>query len=201
MHDYAIFGHDRANIGRWLGFASITAAGGLAQLFTFANSLTGIDAFLKASVATGAIYFGLHWAFNKWGWKIPFFKIPDLNGVWDVKGQTLTEDGSTMYDWDAVIGIEQSWKEISIHLKTKNSQSNSYTATLSKRGGPTGGWLLSYSYRNEPELEQSHELSSHKGYCEIEFDNQLTLGKTAYFNSAGRRTFGVMKLVRQKTND
>ncbi|WP_445117125.1 hypothetical protein [Acinetobacter sp. WZC-1] len=60
--------------------------------------------------------------------------------------------------------------------------------------GPTGGWLLSYSYRNEPELEKSYELNSHKGYCEIEFDKELKLGKASYFNNSGRRTFGVINL-------
>lgn len=198
MHDYAVFGHDRVVIGRWLGFASIVLAGGIAQLLTFANQLTGWSAFTKATITTGLIYVGLHWIFNKWVWKIPLFEIPDLNGKWLLSGQTLQEDGSVKYYWDGEIGIEQNWKQILIHMKTQNSQSNSYTATLSKRYGPTGGWLLSYSYKNEPEIEQSHELNPHKGYCEIEIDKNLTIGKASYFNSRGRRTFGVMKLTKEQ---
>lgn len=197
MHDYAVFGHDRVVIGRWLGFASITIAGGIAQLLAYANEHTGLDAFAKATITTGIVYLALHWIFNKWVWKIPLFEIPDLTGRWVLTGETLQEDGSVKYNWDGEIGIEQNWKQILIHLKTKKSQSYSYTATLSKRHGPTGGWLLSYSYRNEPELEQSHELSSHKGYCEIELDTKLTMGKAAYFNSGGRRTFGVISLKRE----
>jgi hypothetical protein len=197
MHDYAVFGHDRASIGRWLGLGAIVISGGIAQLLTMANDLTGLDAFTKVTITTGLIYFALHWLFNKWIWKIPFFEVPDLNGTWEVKSQTLNEDGSTRFDWEAEIGVEQDWKKILLHLKTKKSQSNSYTATLSKRYGPTGGWLLSYSYRNEPELEQSHELNSHKGYCEVEFDKDLKTGRASYFNSAGRRTFGVMDLTRK----
>lgn len=199
MHDYAVFGHDRVVIGRWLGFASIVLAGGIAQLLIFANQLTDWNAFTKATITTGLVYVGLHWIFNKWVWKIPLFEIPDLNGRWILTGETLQEDGSVKYNWDGVIGIEQNWKQILIHLKTKNSQSNSYTATLSKRYGPTGGWLLSYSYKNEPEIEQSHELNAHKGYCEIELDTNLTVGKAAYFNSGGRRTFGVMNLRKELT--
>jgi hypothetical protein len=196
MHDYAVFGHDRAAIGRWLGFISIAFAGGISQLLALASNLSGVDAFAKATITTGIVYLVLHWFFNKWVWKIPFFKVPNINGTWELTGQTLNDDGTTKYDWEGSIGIEQSWKDILIHLKTKNSQSESYTATLSRRFGPTGGWLLSYSYRNEPELEQSHELNSHKGYCEIEFDKDLTVGKASYFNSAGRRTFGLMNLKR-----
>jgi hypothetical protein len=197
MHDYAIVGHDRATVGRWLGFASISIAGGLAQLMAWANNLTGIDIFTRATITTGLVYFCLHWAFNKWAWKIPWMDIPNLNGKWILSGQTLNEDCSTRFNWDGEIGIEQDWKSILIHLKTKNSQSSSYTATLSKRHGPTGGWQLSYSYKNEPELERSHELNAHKGYCEIEFDSGLSIGKASYFNSAGRRTFGVMTLKKE----
>lgn len=196
MHDYAIFGHDRAAVGRWLGVASISATGGIAQLLAWANNLTGIDAFTRATITTGVVYFGLHWAFNKWAWKIPFMSIPNLNGKWILTGQTLNEDGSIRFKWDGEIGIEQTWKTILIHLKTRNSQSFSYTATLSKRYGPTGGWQLSYSYKNEPEIEQSHELNFHKGYCEIKFNQCLSDGKASYFNSGGRRTFGVMILKR-----
>jgi SMODS-associating 2TM, beta-strand rich effector domain len=196
MHDYAVFGHDRAAIGRWLGVASIILAGGIAQICAYANNLTGTDAFTKATITTGVVYFALHWVFNKMAWKIKCFEIPNVNGKWKLSGQTLNDDGSTRFDWDGEIGIEQTWKSISIHLKTKNSQSQSYTATLSKRFGPTGGWLLSYSYRNQPELEQSHELNAHKGYCEIEFDNTFNKGKASYFNSGGRKTFGVMNLTK-----
>ena len=196
MHDYAIFGHDRAAIGRWLGFLSIAVAGGIAQLLALAGNLSGVDAFAKATITTGVVYMTLHWIFNKWAWKIPFFAVPDMNGSWVLAGITLNEDGTTKYNWEGTIGIEQTWKNIVIHLKTEKSQSDSYTATFSKRFGPTGGWLLSYSYKNEPELEQSHELNSHKGFCEIEFTKDLTIGKASYFNSSGRRTFGVMDLTR-----
>lgn len=197
MHDYAVFGHDRAAIGRWLGFIAIILAGGISQLLAWANNLTGIDVFAKATITTGVVYFFLHWLFNKWVWKLPYIEIPDLNGTWQLQGKTLDENGETKFDWSGTLGIEQNWKTISIHLKTENSQSDSYTATISKRHGPTGGWLLSYSYRNEPEVEQIHDLSSHKGFCEIEIDNELKVGKASYFNSKGRRTFGIMNLVKE----
>jgi len=200
MHDYAIFGHDRAAIGRWLGFVAIIVSGGIGQLLAWANSLTGLDAFTKATITTGVVYFGLHWIFNKWIWKIPFFEIPNLSGRWVITAQTLDEKGNTKYDWSGEINIVQNWKQILIHLKTEKSQSDSYTATLSKRHGATGGWLLSYSYKNEPELEQSHELNTHKGFSEVEFDKKLEIGKASYFNSAGRRTFGIINLTKDKND-
>lgn len=197
MHDYAIFGHDRSNIGRWLGLGAIIIAGGFVQFFAWANSITGWEAFTKSSVTVGTIYFFIHWLFNKLAWKIPFFSIPDLNGTWKVEGITLDENGNAKFNWEGELGITQDWKNIVIHLKTKNSQSQSYTATLSKRHEPRGGWLLSYSYKNEPELEQRHEINPHKGFCEIEIDENLKKAKAAYFNSNSRRTFGIMNLSKE----
>lgn len=194
MHEYAVFGHDRANIGRWLGLIAILISGGITQLSSLLTSMTGWEAFSKGTVTVGVIYFVIHWAFNKWAWKIPFFKIPNLNGVWKVSGQTLDEDSNTKYNWLADLDIEQNWKQISINIKTEKSQSESYTATLLKRNGVRGGWVLSYSYKNDPNLNQIHELNSHKGFCEIEFNKDLKLAEGTYFNSAGRRTYGLMSL-------
>lgn len=198
MHEYAVFGHDRAAIGRWIGAAAIILGGGISQAFFLAETIIGLEIFAKVTISTGVIYFILHWLFNKYIWKrIPFFQVPNVAGTWDIVARTLNEDGSTKYSWDGVLGIEQDWDKISIHLKTQKSQSNSYTATLAKKDGPIGGWRLSYSYKNEPELDHSHDLNSHKGYCEMEIDANMRFAKSAYFNSNGRRTFGVMELRRR----
>lgn len=194
MHDYAIFGHDRSTIGRWLGVGAIITAGGITQLLAWANSITGWEAFAKTTITTGVIYLVIDWLFNKYAWKIPLFSIPNLNGTWKIVGKTLDENGDTKFDWSGELLIQQNWKSILIHLKTKSSQSSSYTATLAKQNE---GWLLSYSYKNEPKLEQSHELKPHKGFCEIEIDKQLKTGEASYFNSGGRRTFGNMKLTKE----
>ena len=190
MHEYAVFGHDRATVGRWLGVASITVAGVAAQLVTWASTLTGLESFAQATVTSGLAYFVLHLVFNKWGWKL--LTLPDLTGTWDIEGKAIDGDGNITYEWKAVAGIEQSWKNMLIHLKTKSSQSDSYTAILMRNNSPTSGWQLSYSYLNEPEVQSSHELGIHKGYCEVDFDDQLKSGSAAYFNSKGRRTVGVM---------
>ena len=199
MHDYAIFGHDRSAIGRWLGVVSILIAGGISQVLIVLNDMTGIEAFGKATFTTAIIYFGLHWLFNNLIWKLPFFEIPNLSGEWELVGKTLEENGGTKYDWTATIAIKQTWKDIVITLKTDKSQSYSQTATMEKLHG-FNGWLLSYSYKNEPRTEQSHELNAHKGYCQIEFDKNLIEGDASYFNNNGRRTFGTMQLKKAKND-
>lgn len=196
MHDYAVFGHNRASIGRWLGIASVILTGAISSLISWVYELTGFQAITGVAVTTGVVYFGLHLLFNKFAWKIPFFKIPNLSGLWKVAGATLTENGEIKYQWDAEIDIEQTWEKIVICLKTENSISESYTATLAKANGSQAGWRLSYSYSNNPNIEQSHELYSHRGYCELLIDKSLESATAAYFNSNGRRTFGKMELTR-----
>ena len=173
MHDYAIFNHNRATVGRWIGVFSLSIAGGISQLLAYLYSWTGINAFTQATVTTAVVYFILHFLFNKYVWKY-IYGIPNLNGKWKVEGKTLNEDSTIKYDWNAEINIEQTWKKIVIHLKTKNSKSFSYTATVQKIEGPAI-WLLRYSYGNEPNLEKCHELNAHKGYCQIELELDLKI--------------------------
>ncbi|WP_421289151.1 pancortin-3 [Aeromonas veronii] len=198
MHDYAVFGHSRATVGRYLGFLSVILTGLISSVILWLHQVEGLSFMSVATVSTAAIYFALHWVFNNYVWKkVPLLKIPDLNGVWSVRGETLSEDdGVIKYNWEAEIDIEQTWEKISINLKTKQSSSESYTATLAKKSGTRGGWVLHYSYSNSPDASQFHELNSHRGYCEVIFDKELTSGEAAYFNSNGRRTFGKMYLTR-----
>ncbi|EMN7270064.1 pancortin-3 [Vibrio parahaemolyticus] len=197
MHDYAVFGHNRATIGRWLGVTSVIVTGGLSSLFLWMQQETGLEVFGKAVITTAVVYFILHWLFNKFVWKVPFFSIPDISGIWSVRGETLTEDGDVKFNWTAEVDIEQTWEKISINLKTAQSSSSSYTATLGKKSGTKGGWILHYSYTNNPDSSQYHELNSHNGYCELIFDKTLHRGEAAYFNSNGRRTFGKMYLNKE----
>ncbi|WP_081304672.1 Cap15 family cyclic dinucleotide receptor domain-containing protein [Aeromonas hydrophila] len=197
MHDYAVFGHSRATIGRYLGTTSVILTGLISSIMLWVSQFDGLTFMATVTISTAALYFTLHWLFNNHVWKIPLFKIPDLNGVWLVRGETLSEeDGVVKYNWEAEIDIEQTWEKVSINLKTKQSSSESYTATLAKKSGTRGGWILHYSYSNSPDASQFHELNSHRGYCEVIFDKELTSGEAAYFNSNGRRTFGKMYLTR-----
>ncbi|HHQ4902770.1 TPA: hypothetical protein ACSP3M_004068, partial [Aeromonas veronii] len=175
MHDYAVFGHSRATIGRYLGTASVILTGLISSVILWLHQVDGFSFMAGATVSTAAIYFALHWVFNNYVWKkVPLLKIPDLNGVWSVRGETLSEDdGVIKYNWEAEIDIEQTWEKISINLKTKQSSSESYTATLAKKSGTRGGWVLHYSYSNSPDASQFHELNSHRGYCEVIFNKEL----------------------------
>jgi len=198
MHDYAIFGHNRATIGRWLGIISIVLAGAASSLFAWLYEATSAETYVAAIVTPAIIYFILHCCFNKFAWKLLSFSTPNVSGVWSVQGKTLNEDGSTKYDWKAEIDIEQTWEKICVTLRTSQSSSESYTATLAAKPGTKAGWVLHYGYSNTPDSNQYHELNSHKGYCELVFNKELSQGEASYFNSNGRRTFGQMTLRKEK---
>lgn len=197
MHQYAVFNHNRDLIGRWLGVSSLLIAGGIAETLVWLEGLSGWQVFAKATITTALVYFFLHWLFSKYIWKAALVGVPDINGSWDITGSTLGTDGTNIFQWDGRLTIEQDWKTILVTLRTSESRSLSYTATIFKHGGDRSDWILTYSYKNEPDLEQSHEMNSHRGYCEIVFDRDFRSGKGSYFNSSGRRTAGVMELVKE----
>ena len=81
MHDYAVFGHSRATIGRYLGTASVILTGLISSVILWLHQVDGLSFMAGATVSTAVVYFALHWTFNNYVWKVPLFKIPDLNGV------------------------------------------------------------------------------------------------------------------------
>ncbi|MBU2895247.1 MULTISPECIES: hypothetical protein [Vibrio] len=198
MHDYAIFNHSRSTIGRFLGVASFVLASGLTSGFAVLTAATGTTIFAGAGITSALVYIGLHWVFNQQFWRLKWFEIPDINGLWEVRGETLNEDGTVKYHWESELDISQKWEKILISQETTQSCSNSYTATLEKRNTTKGGSILHYSYKNTPKTGEFTELQNHTGYCEIKFDQDAKSGEAAYFNSNGRRTFGKMYLTKKE---
>lgn len=204
-HEYSVMGLDRTSIGRYLGtFAGLmsscvamlaTIGFNLAQHFGLSDSITGLIIFpVNASV----FYFLGHLAFNKWVWRRPIVQsilgVPDLNGEWSCIGQTKDNDGNTIYKWNGTVTITQTWEKIRVYLNTGQSSSRSKSASLVKE--PGRGYVLMYSYQNEPKLGEP-ELRTHVGYCELQLDEDLSSAEGDYFNNRGRVTFGRMKLTKK----
>lgn len=198
MHDYAIIDHNRANVGRLLGGASLALAYlislGLLKLakISFFENLTNF------TVSTGSLYLLIYYLFNKFLWKIPLFKLPNIQGIWLINGETIDQNNQFLYKWTGKLVVEQTWNKIAITLKTKQSESKSYTATLRKEPGDQDKWTLYYSYNNTPYIDQQCNLTSHKGYCEIIFNKANKTAEGSYFNNFGRYTFGKLSLKKSK---
>ncbi|MBL8405812.1 MAG: hypothetical protein JNL16_14810 [Dechloromonas sp.] len=204
-HEYSVIGHSRAMIGRWLGVGAGLLSSLIASLaagaFALADALglthQGPDPIVIP--VTAAMFYALgHLAFDKWAWRKALVHkvigIPDLNGKWTCQGTTLDpETGQTTNQWKSIITITQSWEKIHVHSEADASRSNSVAASIIKQDGV--GFILMYSYRNEPKPGQP-ELKAHVGYCELHISEDVTTADGMYFNSSGRFTHGKMLLIR-----
>lgn len=200
-HEYCVVGHSRASIGRYLSILSAA----LASAFTVVGALwlqlavyLGLPTWaniVAVPLSGGLIYAGVHWGFNKWGWRwfFRFVGLPNIDGEWACQGQTFDNDGKPSYEWTADVSITQSWEKIRVYLRTSQSSSSSASAALIPEGG--GRWMLMYSYRNDPRAGET--ISPHLGYCEMSFESGYQRGEGDYFTARGRGTQGRMILTRK----
>lgn len=201
-HEYAIVGHRRSIVGRWLfNLAAVLASGFTAAGIIIANFAVAwglppsVQSWLLAPISAAAVFVAVDFVFTKWGWRLfcCFGVLPNISGKWNCLGETIDDDGNTEFQWSGYLTIKQDWEKISVNLKTPTSGSFSVAASLLPEG--LGGWMLMYSYRNEPRQGEP-ELRSHIGYCELHFDDKLMAAQGDYFNARGRRTAGRMNLAR-----
>lgn len=197
MHDYAIINHNRVNVGRWIGVASILLSSLISVVLVRFSEISSFKMVANFTVSSGVVYLLLYYFFNKFFWKLAWFKLPNIEGVWSINGKTIDQDGKIVFEWKGELDIEQTWDKIVISLKTKQSKSESYTATLRKEPGSKGGWILYYSYKNESKINEQRDLSSHKGFCEITFNGVNKIASGNYFNNFGRYTFGTFDLKKK----
>jgi hypothetical protein len=204
-HEYTILGGiNRAKVGRYLSviaaFISATivfillSAVDIAKNFGLSVNLTPS---ILSLISAGAVFSLLYWFLENYAWKWgvigKFLKVPDLSGTWHCDGQTINPDGTHSYKWKAKVTIVQSWDKIRVRLTTEQSGSNSNSAALIC--DDADGYRLFYSYKNDPQIGEV-QISSHRGFAEIVFNRDLTMGKGEYFNGYGRYTFGQMRLRR-----
>jgi hypothetical protein len=203
-HEYAVIGHSRAMVGRFLGIAAGLASSGIALLFATAITYAERWGFLQERAfwtlpLTATIFYTLrHVAFDKWAWRtwlVHFvIDIPDLRGKWNCIGETIDPiTGSVVYKWTAEVTISQGWEKIRIYAETKQSRSRSVAASILVEEDV--GCILMYSYRNEPRPGEP-ELKAHHGYAEWHISPDGSSAEATYFNGGGRHSGGRMKLSR-----
>jgi SMODS-associating 2TM, beta-strand rich effector domain len=204
-HEYAVIGHSRAMVGRYLGIIAGLASSGLAVLIATAITYAEQWGLLQTRAywtlpLTAAIFYTLgHLAFDKWAWRtwlVHFvLDIPDLRGKWDCAGETIdASTGAVTHNWTAVVTISQGWEKIRIYVQTAQSRSRSVAASIVVEEDL--GYILMYSYRNEPRPGEP-ELKAHHGYAEWHIAADGSSAEATYFNGGGRFTGGRMKLTRK----
>jgi hypothetical protein len=204
-HEYSVIGHSRATIGRYLATFAGVASSAIAALIVFSFDIAkkleltaSNPGVIVLPISAALIYTIGHALFDSWLWRwkpiLKILKIPDLNGKWNCNGKTINSAGITTHEWTAEVRITQTWEKLRIYLNTGQSKSASIAASLVHE--PGRGYILMYSYRNEPRAGEV-ELHSHIGYAELELNEDLTEAYGDYFNNKGRLTCGRMNLTRQ----
>jgi len=203
-HEYAVIGHSRAMVGRFLGIIAGLASSGVAVGIATVISLAERWGFLQARAfwtlpLTAAIFYTLgHLAFDKWAWRTWLIHlvldIPDLRGKWQCEGETIDPvTGAVTHKWSAEVTVSQGWEKIRIYSQTAQSRSSSVAASIVVEEDV--GYILMYSYRNEPRPGEP-ELKAHYGYAEWHIAADGATADATYFNGGGRYTGGRMKLTR-----
>jgi hypothetical protein len=202
-HEYVVLGGvNRAQIGKYLTHAASVVSGVLVWMLLGAVDLAraaGIGVNLPPVVLSLAgattVYAGLYLLFRKWVWRLPWvmrwLKIANLSGAWDCTGTPFPRPDSLATPWTGIVTITQDWDRFRVHLKTRQSSSNSLVAALTH--DPIEGFVLLYSYRNEPKPGET-ELAAHRGFARLTFRKDLAHADGDYFNGDGRHSSGTMTL-------
>lgn len=206
LHEYSVYEHSRATLGRYLIVTAGLIAWLISGLVLGLWRLGSTYGYLPAPPETfilvllpAAIYPMLYWIFDYYLWKMPGLStlvgVPNISGKWECAGLTVSNngDGSKPGEWHGVVTITQNWDKIKIFLITDNSISESISASLVKEPGL--GVKLMYSYENRPKTAACN-LAKHTGYSELLFNPEFTSAEGGYFNNMGRITHGSMKLTK-----
>lgn len=173
MHDYSIDKHPKEKVLFFLALVAITSAPIIKELAEYLVSLlevsTGWSSAPVVAVPVFGLFAGLYFLFDKYLWKISWFRkvllVPDLNGKWRCNGHTNLKNAEQVdYDWNATVSITQSWSKILIHLNTSQSESKSISASIYHEAGV--GYRLLYQYNNKPNANEL-DLNNHSGSAEL----------------------------------
>jgi len=157
--------------------------------------------FTGGGVSAMAVFGLLHWFLDARLWKLKWVRgllmVPDLNGTWEVNGETICgPDGVAGVNWEGTMEIVQSWTKISIVQKTTKSSSKSDCASIYH--SPGEGFILTFNYGNKPGISERN-MNSHAGTCRFVFDANGLLGSGEYYTDHSRKTAGKIT-ARRKVN-
>ena len=121
---------------------------------------------------------------------------PDLNGRWEVAGETSYQGGER--EWTAKASIEQTWSTLCIQQEGQTSISRSTSAAIRVKHSPRRP-ILTYEYHNDPMPHASPTLLPHRGFAELQMsppDEPLRLAGDYYTHPKYRSNYGTLALTR-----
>ena len=121
---------------------------------------------------------------------------PDLNGRWEVSGESSYRGGERL--WTAEASIEQTWFRLCIHQESQMSTSKSTSAAIQVKHSSRRP-ILTYEYRNDPKPHSGPALLPHRGFAELQMsppDEPLRLTGDYYTHPKFRSNYGSLTLTR-----
>lgn len=207
QHEYSVVEHSRTRIGMTIAFLATAVGGaittGLAMLLVYLTDLGfSFPIVVLFPLTSTAIFGGLFFLFDKFVWNKNRLRrligVPDISGDWELSGQSFDTDNQPKYAWEGKVQITQSYERITVYLRTSQSSSESISAAIINKG--RAGWLLIYSYSNQPKPGES-DMSAHFGHCEILFSEDLRSAEGKYFNGGGRFSHGTLALSKEISDE
>lgn len=214
MHTYSTDNDTRIVIYGLLGVISWFLVVGIGQATSLLAS--GLPALTGGTISWGLAFTGLSTAFSRFGWKTNIAratgasKSPDFSGKWDgyiktsydghIPETALHESNDPEADMQRVaasLHIKQTWRKISIHLSTDNSESDSTGATVLTQDGR---WpSLTYQYGNKPDADTEPSMASHDGTADLSLkqDREQDVLEGFYYTGPGRENYGEMYFERR----
>jgi hypothetical protein len=193
MHPYATDSDERQKVMLGLATISIFMSWLVHTMFQTINFSPPWWSDIPSFIGFYGIFLAL---FDKWLWKIKFFrqtglvKTPILSGTWE--GHIVSSYDDHEKQTKATIEVFQTWTEIRVKLVTNTSVSYSQTASLVTDNPDCT--ILSYDYINEPKPNAIKTMHSHRGMARHE--HIITEGcetlDGSYFTGRDRKNFGAL---------
>lgn len=214
MHTYSTDNDKRPTVYGGLGIAAYFLVLGIG----WATSLlaSGIPTIAGGTISWGLAFASLSAIFSRYGWKTKIARLigasraPDFSGEWEgyiktsyegpIDEQALhgsNDPTAEMQRVAATLHIDQTWRKISIHLSTANSESDSTGATILTK---EGRWpSLTYQYGNEPDVASKDSMRSHDGTADLSLkqNGEQDALEGFYYTGPGRENYGEMFFERQ----
>jgi hypothetical protein len=174
-------------------------------LYTFVLFLTGnpLEHGARQAVSYVPTFVGFGVIlFDVWLWRCPgvhfFVGRPRIDGTWLATLQPSADshipEGGNRGPIEAAVVIEQTYWSLAATLMTKESTSQSYTASLRADAESRGRRLLTYSYGNVPEQAQRPRSQPHLGATQLRVTGRLPTELTGSYWT-DRLTRGDMRLT------
>ena len=213
MHTYSTDNDRRPTVYGLLGFAAYLLVLGVGWVTSLIAG--GLPAITGGTISWGFAFAALSTAFSRFGWKTAIARstgasgVPEFSGEWEGYIKTsyggeigeealheFNDSNAEMQRVAATLHIDQTWRKISVHLSTANSESDSTGATILTKEGL---WpSLTYQYGNEPDVDSEDSMRSHDGTADLSLkeDGETDVLEGFYYTGPGRENYGEMYFER-----